>query len=283
MAAWQPILVRGAMPNHQYSLSLIAHQVQNSVVEQRAADGYINATAMCKATGKLMADYTRLKSTKEFLDALAVDMGIPISQLIQTLRNGHTGDQGTWVHPQVAINLAQWLSPQFAVQVSKWVFDWMSGKGQQARLPYHLERHLMNQNKIPLGYFSVLQEMTNFLVGPMEANGYRLPEKCMPDISHAKLLCKHLRDDYGVDTNVLYKYSHEFPDGRIVQANLYPVEYLGAFRRLMAEVWMPQHAAAYFRTRDPSALPALDKILLLSQVAQPKQISANKPNWNRKT
>ena len=88
MAAWQPILVRGAMPNHQYSLSLIAHQVQNSVVEQRAADGYINATAMCKATGKLMADYTRLKSTKEFLDALAVDMGIPISQLIQTLRDG---------------------------------------------------------------------------------------------------------------------------------------------------------------------------------------------------
>jgi hypothetical protein len=180
---------RSAMPNHQYSLSLITHQVQNSIVEQRATDGYINATAMCKATGKLMADYTRLKSTKEFMDALAADMGIPISQLIQVLKNGYTGEQGTWVHPQVAINLAQWLSPQFAVQVSKWVFDWMSGKGQPAKLPYHLERHLLNQNKIPLGYFSVLQEMTNFLVGPMEANGYRLPEKCMPDISHARLLC----------------------------------------------------------------------------------------------
>ncbi len=112
----------------------------------------------------------------------------------------------------------------------------------------------MNQNKIPLGYFSVLQEMTNFLVGPMEANGYRLP-KNVSDISHAKLLCKHLRDGHGVNTTSLSKYSHEFPDGRVVQANLYPVEYLGAFRRLMAEVWMPQHAAAYFKARDPAALP----------------------------
>ncbi len=269
------------MPNHQYSLSLITHQVQNSIVEQRAADGYINATAMCKAAGKLFGHYRANDATDAFLQALEADIGIPISQLIQTLRGGNVA-QGTWVHPQVAIHLAQWLSPQFAVQVSKWVFDWMSGRGQPAKLPYHLERHLMNQNKIPLGYFSVLQEMTNFLVGPMEANGYRLPEKCMPDISHAKLLCKHLRDDYGVNTNALSKYPHEFPDGRVVQANLYPVEYLGAFRRLMAEVWMPLHAAAYFKTRDPAALPALDKILLLSKPQQPDQLSANKPRFQRK-
>ena len=43
---------RHTMPSHQYSLSLITHQVQNSIVEQRASDGYINATAMCKAAGK---------------------------------------------------------------------------------------------------------------------------------------------------------------------------------------------------------------------------------------
>lgn len=140
----------------------------------------------------------------------------------------------------------------------------------------------MNQNKIPLGSFSVLQEMTNFLVGPMEANGYRLPEKCMPDIAHAKLLCKHLRDDCGVNTKTLSKYAHEFPDGRVVQANLYPVEYLGAFRRLMAEVWMPQHAAAYFKTRDPAALPALDKILLLSQPTQASKLAANKSRFTGK-
>lgn len=270
------------MQTHQFSLSLISHQVQNSIVEQRAGDGYINATAMCKAAGKMMADYTRLKTTKEFLAALEADMGIPISQLIQVLKNGHTGEQGTWVHPQVAINLAIWLSPQFAVQVSKWVVDWMSGKTQPARLPFHLERHLMNQSKIPLGYFSVLQEMTNFLVGPLESHGYRLPERCMPDISHAKLLCKLLRDEFNVDTASLHKYEHKFPDGRIVPANLYPVEYLGAFRKLMDTIWMPQHAANYFKTRDPAALPALDKILLLGRPSHPIALPANKANFKRK-
>ncbi|CAN7347929.1 KilA-N domain-containing protein [Acidovorax sp. LjRoot74] len=270
------------MPTHQYSLSLISHQVQNSVVEQRASDGYINATAMCKAAGRKISHYFENDSYIAFIGALASDAGIPASELVQSIKGGSPSLQGTWVHPQIAIHLAQWLSPQFAVQVSKWVFDWMSGKAGPAKLPYHLERHLLNLNKIPLGYFSVLQEMTNFLVGPMEANGYRLPDKCMPDISHAKLLCKHLRDECGVDTNSLAKYNHEFPDGRVVPANLYSVEYLGVFRRLMAEVWMPQHAATYFKARDPAALPALDKILLLSKPHQPPTLPANKPSFKRK-
>ena len=76
------------MPEHQYSLSLISHQVQGSIIEQRAADGYINATAMCKAAGKQMNDYTRLDTTKAFLKELSEDTGIPVSQLIQVLREG---------------------------------------------------------------------------------------------------------------------------------------------------------------------------------------------------
>ena len=68
----------------------------------------------------------------------------------------------------------------------------------------------------------------------------------------------------------------------MVQANLYPVDFLGAFRRLMAEVWMPQHAAAYFKTRDPAALPALDKILMLNKPVQSVQLPANKVAYKRK-
>lgn len=269
-------------PQHQTSLQLINHKTNSGIVQQRFSDGYVNATELCKAAGKLWADYYRNKATKEFLTELSTDMGIPITLLIQQVRNGFHGIQGTWIHPHVAIHFGQWLSPKFAVQVSKWVYDWMSGKNQPAKLPYHLERHLMNLSKIPIGYFSVLQEMTNFLVGPMEANGYRLPEKLMPDIPHAKLLCQHLRDDYDVDTKALKKYSHEFPDGRVVRANLYPVEYLAAFRRLMAEVWMPQRATKYFKTRDPSALPALDKILLLTDPERPTRLPANHQPFKRK-
>jgi hypothetical protein len=268
------------MPTHQLSLTLIPHKVAESIVDQRASDGYINATAMCKAAGRLFGHYRSNDGTEAFLKALEADIGIPISQLIQVLRGANVV-QGTWVHPQVAIHLAQWLSPQFAVQVSKWVFDWMSGKGQSSKLPYHLERHMLNLHKIPSGYFSVLQEMTNFLVGPLEANGYRLPEHLMPDISQARMLCKHLRDELGIDTNLLPKYTHTFPDGRKVEANLYSVDYLGQFRRLMAEVWMPVRGPAYFQQRDPDALPALDNILFLQASAEIERIASTKLRGGR--
>ena len=54
----------------QQKLALIPHQVQGRVVDQRRKDGYLNATAMCAASGKLWADYHRLKTTMAFFAAL---------------------------------------------------------------------------------------------------------------------------------------------------------------------------------------------------------------------
>jgi hypothetical protein len=262
-----------SMPSHQYSLVLISHKVQDSIIEQRAEDGYINATAMCKAADKKIAKYFENDSTKAFIQELSADIRIPTSELVQIIKGGEPHLQGTWVHPQVSTHLAQWLSPKFAVQVSKWIQEWLSGKHAPARMPPHLRRHMLNFHKVPTGYFSVLQEMTNRLVAPMEAHGYELPEKMMPDISQAKMLCKHLRDKHGIDTSALEKYTHTFPDGREVQANLYPVKYLGDFAVLIAEHWMP-NAPTYFKTRDPAALIALDKMLLLSDSMKLKQLAA---------
>jgi hypothetical protein len=272
------------MPNHQYSLSLIPHKVQDSVVDQRAEDGYINATAMCKAADKLIGHYAENQNTKAYLAELSADIGIPISELIQAIKGGEPALQGTWVHPQVAIHLAQWLSPKFAVQVSKWVHEWLSGsKPNIGKMPFHLERHMLNLHKIPNGYFSVLQEMTIALVAPMEAQGYRLPENMMPDITHGKMLCKHLRDSHGINTDALPTYTHKFPDGREVEAKLYPVQFLGEFRVLLSEIWMTQKAATYFKSRDPAALSALDKILLIGNAKpNPALPPANKGNFKRR-
>lgn len=101
---------------------------------QREEDGYINATALCKMNGKLIADYRRLETTKAFISELSAVMGIPITGLISVKRGGTSQDQGTYVHPKVAIHLAQWLSPKFAVFVTEVVFDWMSGKPQKTNL-----------------------------------------------------------------------------------------------------------------------------------------------------
>lgn len=253
------------MPAHQFSLQLIRHEVNNSVIPQRSTDGYINATELCKVAGKQWGHYAENARTKEFLGALAADIGIPISELIQVVKGGN-GPQGTWVHPQVAINLAQWLSADFAVKVSKWVFDWMSGKGspvmQPGQVPYHIRRHMLNFNSVPAGHFSVLQEMTFILIGPLDQYGYEMPERLVPDISMGLFLCKHLREKLGVDTDNLPLYLHRYPDGRVVSAKAYPDELLAEFRRIIREEWLPHRAANYFKDRDPAVLPYLDKVIL---------------------
>lgn len=74
----------------------------------------VNATQMAKPFKKLVADWTRQKSTEEFLSALSTVRGIPISALIQTIKGGNSA-QGTWMHEDVALEFARWLSPQFAI------------------------------------------------------------------------------------------------------------------------------------------------------------------------
>lgn len=80
----------------------------------------INATEMAKAfPGKLIADWTRQKSTKEFLNSFSSVMGIPITELIRTVQGGNPKNQGTWMHEDVAIEFARWLNPIFAVWCNK--------------------------------------------------------------------------------------------------------------------------------------------------------------------
>ena len=245
----------------QYAMKLIEHEVQGNQIPQRASDGYINATAMCQAAGKAWFEYYRLKTTGPFLAVLSAETGIPVSDLTQSLKGGDVRLQGTWVHPQVAVNLAHWLSPHFAVQVSKWVYEWMSGQSAHAGYSYHLRRYTDNIQSLPYGHWSVLQEMMIVLIGPMEARGYILPENMVPDISQGRMFCKFLREVHGVDTDSLPKYSHRFEDGRIVAANAYPNSLLPSFRAHFFEVWMPLKAAEYFVSRDPVALEYLPFLL----------------------
>lgn len=260
------------MPTHQYSLSLISHTVEKSIIQQRASDGFINATQLCEVAGKRWYNYVKEENTGHFLRKLADQLKMKVSDLHPEVTEGSTKPH-VWVHPQVAIHLAQWLSADFAVKVSSWVYDWMSGKAPRAPgvMPYHLARHMANVGKIPPSHFSILQEMTNTLIAPLEVNGYSLPEKMVPDISQGKMFCKFAREKLGLNTDSLPTYEHEYPDGRVVDAKLYPVEHLGAFRKYIAEVWMPQRADGYFKDRDPAALLALDKVLHVTYKPSPSK------------
>jgi len=246
----------------QMSLALIPHVSEGVLISQRVHDGYFNATAACKAAGKQFNDYVRLAATKAFVDELSRDTGIPVSELIQSVKGGNPAEQGSWIHPDVAVHMGQWLSPKFAVLVTRWVREWMArGKYAGVGMPYHLARYTANSHKIPYTHFSILNEMTLALIAPLENEGYRLPESLIPDISQGKMFAKWLRDTKGVDTDSMPTYPHEYADGRVVQAKMYPVELIEEFRLHFNEVWLPQRSTEYFRERDPKALPYLPKLL----------------------
>lgn len=76
---------------------------------------YINATQMCKAVGKLWGNYWQNDTTQQFVNALSLNIGIPINTLVVGRRGNPETGGGTWVHRKVARHLAGWCSPEFHV------------------------------------------------------------------------------------------------------------------------------------------------------------------------
>ena len=66
---------------------------------------------MCKAGKKEFKHWKSLESTKDLIKALESEVGIPTSQLIDS-KKGNTSkfSQGSWIHPDLAVQLAQWIS-----------------------------------------------------------------------------------------------------------------------------------------------------------------------------
>ena len=92
----------------------------------RQEDGYIDVTNLCKSSGKSYNHWNRLEKNQAYLSVLSRSAGIPADLLIHSVAGGKNEDRKTWVHPKVAINIAQWISPEFDVQVSNWVFELMT-------------------------------------------------------------------------------------------------------------------------------------------------------------
>ncbi len=224
------------------------------------------------AAGGRWYNYRRLESTGHFLRALEAKTQIRVLELIQEVTLA--GVTSTWVHPKIAIHLAQWLSADFAVQVSEWVYDWLSGAtntpATPAELPVHLRRYLANDGQVTPGYFSILQESGLNLFGPLHNIGFEIPANWVPDISIGLKFCEFLRDTHRVDTDALPSYRHDYLDGRDwVKAKLYPEEYLAVFRRWFREVWLPNHGVSYFKRKDPYSLVFLDKHPALAAPPRP--------------
>lgn len=100
--------------------------------------GYTNLTEMCKTNPKKkLADYLRLSTTKEYFSglekSLEVDMGNPVSSVVITIQGSFSGistSQGTWGHPEVAIDLARWISIPFRIWANRVLLKVVQGDYQ---------------------------------------------------------------------------------------------------------------------------------------------------------
>jgi len=100
--------------------ALVSRSWNGTPISRCTTDGYVNATAMCKANGKQWSKYRESDRCQTYLDALAETSEIRMFDLIET-RQGQGG--GTWVHPQVAVDLARWISAPFAVWMDGWFLE----------------------------------------------------------------------------------------------------------------------------------------------------------------
>lgn len=91
----------------------------NIEIQSRPSDCYINATQLCKAGGREFRKWNEMKESKEFVKELSKKLNLTRSNLIQTVNDKE--NRYTWVHPQIAIDIAQWISPEFRANVSTWI------------------------------------------------------------------------------------------------------------------------------------------------------------------
>ena len=83
------------------------------------ADGFLNATVIASHFGKQARDYLKTEQTQQYITALAENLSVKTkiltkeNQIVIVKRGG--SEQGTWLHPKLAIHFARWLDPKFSV------------------------------------------------------------------------------------------------------------------------------------------------------------------------
>lgn len=166
--------------------NLTIREFNGQTIRVRKSDRYVCLTDMAKASGKLFADWKRLKTSESYLQTLSSIMGIPIIQLIE-VKVGNLGElSGTWGHPKVALRFAQWCSDEFAVQVDCWIDELLTtGKVELEPTPQPVGIDPNELNLLRLGLTSVNSALVDGLILNELA---KLKPNLLPQIKEAQKL-----------------------------------------------------------------------------------------------
>lgn len=132
--------------------------------------------------------------------------------------------------------------------------------------PAFIRRYNQNWDRISVGHFSVMNELTIRVWGRFEHLGHIIADKApdgreiRPDISVGKGFSKWLKANHPENCDNYSMYLHWTPAGEF-EARQYPEEMLHLYLRYVDTVWIPECAETYFNTRDPAALPHVGHLL----------------------
>ncbi|MGM4891229.1 BRO-N domain-containing protein [Tardiphaga sp. 839_C3_N1_4] len=133
-------------------------------------------------------------------------------------------------------------------------------------VPAFINRFNQNWDRVEVGYFSVLSELAIRIWGRFEQVGYRMKEstaagvELRPDISVGMRFAEWLRKNHPKEASRFKEYSHWTPAGEF-PARQYENKLWPLFIQFVDTVWLAEAAPRYFKTRDPSALEYLPKLL----------------------
>ena len=160
-------------------LTVITHNINESVVEQRKLDGYINATALTRAyklaSGKRrdVSEWLSNKRTQESLKHLSSKTGIPIESLYKVVRGSPETGGGTWIHPQLADNFRKHLD--LKPNNSRFAHFFWSSRNCQKNRKSRFRNGFSDFPKFSLNYHSVLK--TLFLCDRLRHSTFELQAK----------------------------------------------------------------------------------------------------------
>lgn len=123
-------------------MKLTTQEWEGNAVAFRTDDAYASLTLLCAPFEKRPNDFLSLASTTAFVEALCQAEGKPREELVITRNGGNTrnpgsdptvtrnpgnGAQGTWAHPDLALECARWLDPAFAIWCNRVIRGILNG------------------------------------------------------------------------------------------------------------------------------------------------------------
>ncbi len=228
---------------------IIKHSYNGAIVSQEP-DGYVSLTDMAKASDKQVAKYLENQSTKLFLEGLSQDLRIPLSSLIRIVK-GKGKQQGTWAHPEVAIDFAQWCSVPFRVWANRVLRGVISRPAPEPKkaIAYYSDRVAdIRKNLVkPKGQWCVI-EKCNHLLLEVEKAGYPIDKFDLLDSSVGKRWANYRRE-IGL-TEPTQSAHYQLPHcPHPVEIACYPSSELGIFSDWLESIYEEQHLNKYLQTK----------------------------------